>query len=329
MVDPSQIPILTICIATRNRHDCLIQCVQSLYLLGDFPFDVIVVDDASAPPIAIDIAQKVEPQLAQKIEIIRYEENKGHIPARNEMVRRAKAPYILSLDDDTKLFNAESIYRALEILKKDPKVGAVALSQANEDGTLLADYMQPAPIMYECYAQSFSGYGHLLRRALFLILEGYKEIFWFYGEEAEYCKRLLDRGFYVIYIPDARVIHYHSPIGRKEITRLRYGCRNKCFDAIYNEPFFMMVVSIPLRIINYIRWRKIPCEYYNFSDTGGVKWLVKELLMKFPQLWRERRPLKWETYSTWLKTRRDWPPYQPEKIFYKNKVVGCQAEIEV
>ncbi len=311
MAQSLQIPVLTICIATRNRHDCLIQCLQSLSLLGDLQFEVIVVDDASDPPVAIEIAKKVEPELAQKIEIIRYEDNKGYIPARNEMVRRAKAPYILSLDDDAKLFDAESIYRCVEILKKDPKVGAVALSQANEDGTLLANYMQPAPILHDCYAQSFYGYGHLLRRDLFLNLGGYKEIFWFYGEEAEYCKRLLNRGFFVIYIPEARVIHSHSPSGRKELTRLRYGCRNKCFDAIYNEPLFMMVVSIPLRIINYIRWRKVPCKHYNFSDAGGVRWLLKELLMKFPELWRERRPLKWATYSKWQKIRQEWPAYQP------------------
>jgi GT2 family glycosyltransferase len=292
------------------------QCLQSLSLLSDFPFEVIVVDDASDEPISnVELAKKLAPELLQRIELVRYEENKGYIPARNEMVQRARTQYILSLDDDAKLFHADTIHKALEILENDPKVGAVALSQADKDGRLLADYMQPAPVSYNCYAQSFSGYGHILRRDLFLKLGGYKESFWFYGEEAEYCKRMLDLGFYVIYLPEAKVIHSHSPIGRNELTRLRYGCRNKCFDAIYNEPLPMMLLSIPLRIINYIRWRKIPCEYYNISDEGGIKWLLKELTTKFPELWRERRPLKWTTYRKWLTIRKEWSAYQLDSLY--------------
>jgi GT2 family glycosyltransferase len=126
---------------------------------------------------------------------------------------------------------------------------------------------------------------------------------------------MLDLGFYVIYLPEAKVIHSHSPIGRNELTRLRYGCRNKCFDAIYNEPLPMMLLSIPLRIINYIRWRKIPCEYYNISDEGGIKWLLKELTTKFPELWRERRPLKWTTYRKWLTIRKEWSVYQLDSLY--------------
>jgi GT2 family glycosyltransferase len=309
MTQLSEQPALTVCIATYNRRHDLTQCLKSLALLSNIPFELIVFDDASDEPITASEVTNII-SFAQRVEVIRPQENKGYIYARNQMARRAKTPYILSLDDDARLFDSDGVAQALKILENDSKIGAVALSQAQEDGSLLPDFMQPTPVVYNCYAQSFTGYGHILRRDLFVKLGGYKELFQAFAEEAEYCKRMLNLGFYVIYLPEAKVIHYHSPIGRNELKRLRYGCRNKCFDAMYNEPLIMLFSSIFYRIINYIRWRKVPCEYHKFSDKGGVRWLLKELYINLPKIWRERKPLKWSTYSQWFQIRKKWPAYQ-------------------
>lgn len=304
MAESSKHSTLTICIATRNRFRDLMQCLKSLSLLSDFPFEVIIVDDASDEPLsAIEIARNLASELTQRIKIIRHEKNKGYISTRNEMAQQARTPYLLSLDDDAKLFHIDAIHEALEILENDPKVGAVALSQANEDGTLLPDYMQPAPVLYSCYAPSFIGYGHILRRDLFIKLGGYREVFHAFGEEDEYCKRMLNVGFNVVYLPEAKVIHYHSLIGRNEIKRMRYGFRNKCFDAIYNEPILMLLFSVPLRFV-----------YYRFFNVEDIQWFLKELTTNFLRLCHDRKPLRWMTYRQWTKLREKQPDYQLDKV---------------
>jgi GT2 family glycosyltransferase len=302
-------PVLSVCIATRNRPDCLIKCLKSLSLLEDLLFEIIVVDDASDEPLAPRIRKDLDSNLIQRLQIIRYEENRGPSVARNEAVSRARAPYVLQLDEDAMLCEAVGIHRALEVLKNDPSIGAVGLSQVKEDGTAWQSYTQPSPVSYPCLVPSFYGWGCVLRRDLFLELGGYKETMWFCGEEDEYCKRLLNRGFYVVYLPQARVIHSYSEIGRDRIMRMRFACRNKCFDAAYNEPLPLMLVSIPWRILGYIRWRKVPSQYYNFSDKGGVRWILRELFTKFPAVWSERHPLKWITYLRWRKIRKGSPVY--------------------
>ena len=120
---------------------------------------------------------------------------------------------------------------------------------------------------------------------------------------------MLDKGFHVLFLPDVGIIHYHSPIGRSKLKHLRNGCRNKCFAAIYNEPLLMLLVSIPLRLINYFISRGKICAEHNISDQGGMIWLFKELADNFSTVWKERNPLKWKTYWHWHQIQKTYPPY--------------------
>ena len=103
-------PALSICVATRNRPDDLIRCLNSLVLLQQIEFEIIVIDDASDVPIVDRVFQDIHPTLAQKVQVFRHEKNKGVPATRNELAERARAPYLLCLDDDAQLLSAESVY---------------------------------------------------------------------------------------------------------------------------------------------------------------------------------------------------------------------------
>jgi len=300
-------PTLSVCIATRNRPDDLIRCLNSLTLLKQIDFEIVVIDDASDAPIVDRVFQDIDPTLADKVQVFRHEQNKGVPATRNELAERAKASYLLCIDDDAQLLSADSVYTAVNVLETSSEVGAVALSQSDETGKLLPG--QPTPAEYRCYIPTFIGYGSVLRRELFVELGGYREMFAAYYEEPEFCKRMLDRGFYVVYLPDARVIHYHSPIGRNNLVALRNGCRNKCFAAIYNEPLPMMVFSIPLRIVLYAYKHRSYCRQHNIDSEFGADWIIGEIRQNFSALWRDRRALKWSTYYKWHRIKQA-PAYQ-------------------
>ena len=305
---------LTVSISTCNRPNDLIECLKSIGLLKNLKFDIIVVDDASDQLIANHIASNIDADLARKIKVIRYEENKNYIVARNQMAREAQSPYILSLDDDAMLFDAESIYQAVEILEQDPQVGAVALSELNKDGGMHPSFMQPAPITYNCYVPSFIGYGHILRRDLFLKLGGYREIFQSLGEESEYCKRMLDNGFGVVYIPSAKVIHNFSPTSRIKINAFRNSIRNRCFDAIYNEPLPIMLLTLTANMLTYFRSYELAYRDASLPVLEGKYWLIEQLISNLSLLWSERKSLKLSTYYLWYNLRKDWPAYIPKEL---------------
>ena len=310
--DPRR-PRLTVAITTRNRPEVLIEALRSLRLIDPMAMEVLVVDDASDEPVEAKVRASLGADFPWPVRFIRHDVNTGYIPARNEMAREAVAPLIMTLDDDARLIDAEGVTRALETIEADPDIGAIAFTQIKADGTSFGPGSQPAPVEYVCQVASFRGYAHMVRKDLFLRLGGYRELFWYYGEEVEFCKRLLASGSKVVYLPASRVIHDHSPVGRNELNRMRYGCRNACLDAMYNEPLARALASVPARVVNYARWRKVPCRHYGISDKGGLRWMVGQILGNAPAVWRERRSLGWSTYGLWNQLRRSPPPYAPPR----------------
>lgn len=292
-------PELSVCIATRNRPALLARCLASLTWLGERAVEVLVIDDASELP--------VEPVTTcpYPLRVIRHPTPTGYIVARNELARLAAAPVILTLDDDAELINPR-IAEGLAVLAADPAVGAVAFPQIHENGDRYPLSMQPAPVDYPCLVPTFYGYAHLVRRELFRRLGGYRERFHAFGEEMEFCKRLWDAGAKVVYLPGVAVRHLHSPTQRSDRARLRYSCRNALLGALYNEPFPLPLLSIPARLVSFVRWGAREGHLRQL----GLGWQLKELAVNLLPTLCERRPLRWRTLRLWNRLKATWPAYR-------------------
>lgn len=295
---------LTVGVATRNRPQSLLRCLESIALIDDLANEIIVVDDSSDPPIAHALGQ-VSETIARKMRFIEQAGSQGPIVARNTMMRLAENDCVLLLDDDAYVIEAGAVRRAVEVFQRNPNVGAVACAQAEADGSPWPAAMQPSPVEYVCYVAAYIGFAHLLRRRVFLELGGYQESFHFYGEEKDYCLRLLNAGYDVVYLPDARVAHVPDPSGRTESRYLRYVVRNDCLSAIYNEPLPMLLVTVPVRLARYVTMRR----HGGASDPGGLRWILAELVASCPTVWRNRKPMRWASIRRWRRLRRAWPAF--------------------
>ena len=120
---------------------------------------------------------------------------------------------------------------------------------------------------------SFIGFAHLVRRDVFVAIGGYRESFEFYGEEKDFCLRLIDAGYRTVYLPDALVIHEPDPAGRSQQRYLRYVTRNDCLGALYNEPLNRLVWLFPARLALYFRMRRA----WKVDDPWGWAWILREL----------------------------------------------------
>ena len=295
---------LTVGIATRNRPQSLVRCLNSIELIDDLVDEVIVVDDSSEPPIG-PMLRQVAGTVAAKLRFVEQAGRLGPIVARNTMVRLASNDCVLLLDDDAYLIDAPALVRAIDLFEQNQKIGALACAQAEADGSPWPAAMQPSPVDYPCYVAAYIGFAHLLRRRVFLELGGYQEAFHFYGEEKDYCIRLLDAGYDVVYLPDARVAHVPDPSGRSDSRYLRYVIRNDCLSALYNEPLPMLLVTVPIRLARYSAMRR----HGRVDDPGGLRWVTGELIAALPRLWRDRRPTRWASIRRWRRLSRVWPPF--------------------
>jgi GT2 family glycosyltransferase len=287
---------LTIGITTRNRPDALRACLASLPLIRALDPEVLVFDDASAPPAADVAGGSPVP-----VRVIRDESGAGYIAGRNRLVREAQGEYVLLLDDDARLLTAESIEAAIGVLRADARVAAVAFAQAEADGRPWPEEMQPSTARVPAIVPSFIGFAHLLRRSAFLELSGYRESFEFYGEEKEFCLRLIDAGYQTVYLPDALVAHVADPSTRDRRRYLRCVARNDCLNTLYNDPITRLAWMLPARFALYFRMRR----GWQVADPWGGAWLLRDIAARLPAVWRERRPVSHATIARWqaLKSR--------------------------
>ena len=292
-------PRLSIGITTRNRAQALERCLASLDALQPLAPDVLVFDDGSDPPASAAGANL-------PVRFIRDASSPGYIVGRNRLVREAAAPFVLLLDDDTRVLSSASVERALAVLERDPGVGAVAFAQAEADGRPWPAAMQPSAADYACVVPSFIGFAHLLRRDLFLRLGGYRESFVFYGEEKEFCLRLIDSGHRTVYLPDALVSHLPDPGGRSLTRYLRFVSRNDCLNALYNDPFPRVLWTLPGRFLLYFRMRR----GWKIRDPWGWAWLAREVIRVGTQPSFARTPVSRDTVRTWRALRLAPPRYE-------------------
>jgi GT2 family glycosyltransferase len=288
---------LTVGITTRDRPKALERCLRSLSAIEHLATEVLIFDDASTTPIDQQLAGRDVPV---PFRVLRADDAPGMIVGRNRMVREANAPAVLLLDDDAGLIDGQSIDQAVRLLDNDPHVGAIAFAQSDRHGTRWDDSMQPSRSHDACYVPAFIGFAHLVRRDVFLSMGGYRETFFFYGEEKDFCLRLMDAGYRTVYLPNALVMHEPDPAGRSQQRYLRYVTRNDCLTALYNEPWYRLVWMLPGRLALYFRMR----HAWKVADPWGWAWILRELAANSGSVMRDRRPVSSETLVLWKQLRQ-------------------------
>jgi GT2 family glycosyltransferase len=253
--------------------------------------DVAVFDDASQEPVL----RQLDTQTSGLIRVLRDDAGVGYIAGRNRIVTAAAHDYVLLLDDDTIVLDRGAVGQAVAVLDADPSVAAIAFAQAEADGRPWDARMQPGRGEAPCYVPSFIGFAHMLRRDVFLSLGGYRISFVFYGEEKDYCVRLLGAGHHVVYLPQARIAHVPDAIGRDARRYVRHAIRNDCLTSLYNEPWPLVAVGLPLRLL---RFRRMAAGIPG-GDPEGLGWVVSTLWHARGDIRRQRRPVPWSIVREW------------------------------
>jgi len=293
-------------IVTCNREDSVLRCVRSLSRLGTLVREVIVVDNGSSKPVA-DWLSQADQLPDVPLRIIRLEGYLGPIAARNRIAEMASAELLLSLDDDTEILDPDAVQQAIAIILRDQTIGAVAFAQVAASGDPWPAEMQPAPVDYACRVPAFIGCAALLRLSVFVRLGGYRELLDYYGEEKEYCLRLLGADYSVVYLPSAGIAHLADPLGRSLQKYYRYYVRNDCMTALLNYPWPLALYVVLRRSALYHR---IARRHLQLDDPGGRRWLWGQLTHHRSAILQQRKPLAWRTLLKWQSLKAQCSQYQ-------------------
>jgi mycofactocin system glycosyltransferase len=228
---PAHYPSVTVIIPVRNRPEEIAACLQSLSRL-DYPVDkmeVIVVDDASDDNTP-DVVSRFP------VHLIPLKERRQASFCRNLAAQRAQGEILAFLDSDCV---ADPLWlRGLIPAFSDPSNGAVGGmidSYYNKKGLDRYEKVKSSLNMGS-WSRSSREENHffylpscnlLVRRALFLQLEGFREDM-HVGEDVDFCWRLQDQGHHVEYRPVGTVYHRHR-------NQMRHFCARR-FDYGTSEP---------------------------------------------------------------------------------------------
>lgn len=217
-------PTATVLITTRNRRDEARHAIESACAQSCRP-EVLVIDDASTDDTATMVARDFP-----EVRVFRSEHPLGCVVQRNVGIGLARAPIVVSLDDDAVFGSAHTVARTL-LDFDEPRVAAVAMPYV-EPGCV-----RPPARGDGVYATSeFVGCAFAVRRETFLGLGGFREEIVHQGEERDFCLRLLATGAVVRAGRGDPVRHLPSAVRDHRRMDL-YGRRNAILYAWWNEPF--------------------------------------------------------------------------------------------
>jgi len=246
---------ITIIIPARDRVELVQRCVESITTRTDYPnYEIVIADNGSTDPAT----RRYYETLGRRI--LPYPGPFNYSAINNFAVRETDAPWILFLNNDTEVINADWLSSMAEHIQR-PEVGAVGARLLYPDGTV-----QHAGVILTEKATAIHPYCHarakssenggslqmvrnysavtaacmLTRRDVFEQAGGFDEMQLAVAyNDVDYCLKLRRAGLAIVYTPFAQLYHYESASrgrGRSDPAEGRI-LRARWPETVARDPF--------------------------------------------------------------------------------------------
>ena len=224
---------LSIIIVSYNTIKDILPCIKSVYESGfTVSLEIIVVDNGSS-----DNSLEAITEHFPDVQIIESGYNAGYAGGNNIGYKYSKGRNILFLNPDT-IINKAALDHMVCLADSSSECGALGPKVLNRDGSLQKScYLSPAlsrsissvlfldylPFWesitgiktnytldeqaHEMEVDCVSGCCLLVKRKALEDAGAFDESYWMYGEEAELCERIREKGYKIIFTPAASIVH--------------------------------------------------------------------------------------------------------------------------
>lgn len=312
-------PICSICIANYNGTEVVEDCLNSVFSQDcDFPFEVIVHDDASTDGSAAVVRDRYP-----EVVLIASGENVGFCVANNRMATAARGKYILLLNNDATLLpdalrtlhayaEAQSTAGILSLPQYDAATGNLI-----DIGSLCDPFLNPIPNLdaERRDVAMVSGACLWVPKDLWEKLGGFPEWFHTLAEDAYLCFRARVEGYSVQALGISGFRHWvGKSLGGGKVTaqnrltttrkRRALSERNKSFviALTYPAPLFQLIfpVHIVLLLLEGLVLALIKREWGVFRDIYlaciSALWQERKRLVRLRLEIQAGRTITWQTF---------------------------------
>ena len=272
--------MIDIVIVNFKSTDYLLKCLKSIYsLIKNIPVRVFVYDNNSKNGVdRITIA-------FPNVNLTKNKFNMGFSKAVNKGIKQGTAPYVLILNPDT-IIKDGFFESTLQYIENNPDIGIVGPKVLNTDGSLQGSaraFLKPWMAFFgrnslltkwfpnnrisrgsilstgsdgatPMFVDWVSGACMLVRRKAIDDVGLLDEQFFMYWEDADWCKRMWEKGWKVVYFPKASIVHHVGGSSSKSPLRSIIEFHKSCYKIIkkYNiTPFYItnsfIIIGLSLR----------------------------------------------------------------------------------
>jgi N-acetylglucosaminyl-diphospho-decaprenol L-rhamnosyltransferase len=288
---------LTAIVVSFNSAHVLQRCIEALHAQGA---KVIVVDNASDDG-SVTLAEKLGAH------VIRNTLNQGYGRANNQGIRAATTPYALIVNPDLVIEDG-ALAALMDAASRYPEAGIIAPTIKEPSGRI---FFQPRSLLsktlhnprgvlhvpdFEACTPFVSGACLLIKRDVFLAIGGFDENIFLFYEDDDLCRRMMDHGFHVIFVPQARALHlrgqssspargrvyksrWHQAWSRAYVSR-KYNIKSTCWRDI--------LINFPKVFANKIIARHSGVERYGGTVAGAWAFLRGQTALEKEGLETER-----------------------------------------
>lgn len=274
---------LSIVIVNYNTKDLLKQTIESVINnTKGIEYEIWVVDNSSK-----DGSVEMVQEEFKNVKLIASKENLGFPKGNNVAIRKATGRYILLLNSDTKVIG-DNLQNCVSYMDQHKEIGALGCKVELPDGTLdhackrgfptpeasLYYFLKLNKIMknkrkYGAYTASYLGEDEVgevdaLMGAFMMIprtvidkIGMLDEEFFMYGEDIDWCYRIKEAGYKIMYYPKEKIIHYKGSSSKKKKAKTTYEFHRAMilfYRKHYNDKYNIFVkvlvyIGVALRMI--------------------------------------------------------------------------------
>lgn len=273
---------LSIIIVNYNTRDLTNQTIDSIInYTENIDYEIIVVDNSS------DKNQQCKYK-DERVIILLNVENHGFGHACNVGTKEAKGRFILFLNSDT-LIHDNSLMKCIQYMNNDCNTGVLGARILLRDGTLdhgckrgfptpsaafyyYAGFDKRHPISrkFGAYRQTFlcetetnevdsvSGAFLMISKALFENVNCFDETFFMYGEDLDLCYRVKEKGYKVMYYPEAVITHLKGQSGlhksSKTVIYHFYNAMLLFYKKHYIDKYNFIITILVYSAVKFKYW---------------------------------------------------------------------------
>jgi len=259
-------PLLSILLVNYNDGAHLPECLSSIEAnAGAVDHEVIVVDNASTDGSPELIAERFP-----RIRIIRNSRNEGFGRANNRALREGRGKFILFLNTDVVL-HPGALDLLLAEMAADPLTGIAGPALLNPEDSFQVSFGNRVGFFTEAFKKAFlnraiqrglrksrgrrevgwvSGAFLLARKKALLDAGPFDERFFLYFEDIDLCRRAVEKGWKVIFLPRAVSFHWGgaTTAGRRLKSRLEYRKSQLLFYRKHNSRASLALLRLYLKL---------------------------------------------------------------------------------